>query len=163
MYSMIRTSPSLPAVFQPRVAAVLLYSRNLQLDQTYPVGIRIGDIEPARSDRPYNIGTSNFLTYQVAAPVGVLYLPPPPTINPNTLIFRRVSPNPTRNGESLLPIVVYRQQVANAEFPARLGQLDAGHAVARSNWPTASPRPPVSGLHRHHLRPPHRRRLGIPS
>jgi hypothetical protein len=115
--------PSLLAVFQPRVAAVVFYNQNRQFDQLYPVGIRIGDTSQI-SPTPYNVGTSNFLTYQVpesftAGPP----LPPPPTINPNTLIFRRVSSNPTRNGESLLPIAIYRQQVANKAFPRVSGSL----------------------------------------
>jgi hypothetical protein len=113
--------PSLPAVYQPRVQAELLYNENLQLDQTYPVGVRIGNASQV-SSLVFNIGTSNYLTYQVTQPV--LYeAPPSPLFNPNTLIFKRVSPNPGRNGQSLLPIVLYRQQVANALFPRVSGTL----------------------------------------
>ena len=116
------TVPSLPLEYQPRVQAVLFRNGNNQLDQTYPVGIRIGDTSQF-SSTPYNIGTTNFLTYQVTAPFGAVPLPPGPAINPNTLIFRRVSQNPGRNGESLLPIAVYRQQIANTNFPRVSGSL----------------------------------------
>lgn len=108
--------PSLPLVYQPRVSAVLF------ADQTYPVGVRIGNVSQIGS-LVANIGTTNFLTYEVNEPVGIALLPPSPTLDPNTLIFRRVSPNPSRNGESLLPIALYRQQVANASFPRVSGIL----------------------------------------
>jgi hypothetical protein len=114
--------PGLAPAFQPRVQAVVFYNGNKAFDQTYPVGIRIGDTSHLYSP-PYNIGTTDFLSYIVLAPVGIAYIPPGPEINPNTLIFRRVSPNPSRNGESLLPIAVYRQQVANANFPRVSGAL----------------------------------------
>jgi len=113
---------TLPDVFQPRVAAVLLRDENLQLDQTYPVGIRIAETDVVFPP-PSNIGTTNFLTYQVLAPVGSVPAPPPPPINPETMLFQRVSANPQRNGEPLLPIVVYRQQVTNAAFPRVSGSL----------------------------------------
>jgi hypothetical protein len=113
---------TLKSVFQPRVAAVLMLNDDLQLDETYPVGIRIGDLSPVPQPTP-NIGTSNFLTYQVSSPFGVIPLPPPPYVNPETLLFSRASLNPSRNGEPLLPIVVYRQQVTNAMFPRVTGHL----------------------------------------
>lgn len=114
--------PPLQPVFLPRVQAVLLRNPNLQLDQQYPVGVRIGDM---RQIYPLaeNIGTTNFLSYQVPVPVGFAYLPPPPTVDPNNLIFQRYSTDPTRNGQPLLPIVVYREQVANAAFPLVSGAL----------------------------------------
>jgi hypothetical protein len=113
---------SLPPAFLPRVQAVVFYNGNDQFDQTYPVGVRIGDTSQLNST-PYNIGTTNFLTYQVIAPSGIIPLPPGPAINPNTLIFRRLSANPSRNGESLLPIALYRQQVVNTNFPRVSGHL----------------------------------------
>ncbi len=110
------TVPGLPLVYQPRVAAVLF------ADGTYPVGVRIGDASRIGSLVP-NIGTTNFLTYEVSQTVGIAFVPPSPTLDPNTLIFRRVSKNPSRNGESLLPIALYRQQVANASYPRVSGIL----------------------------------------
>jgi len=108
--------PSLPAAYQSRVKAVVFFNANEQFDQNYPVGIRIGDTSPLDT-LAYNIGTTNFLTYQINSPFGARPIPPGPLINPNNLIFRRVSKNPSRNGDLLLPIAVYRQQVANAVYP----------------------------------------------
>jgi hypothetical protein len=108
-------APAPPAI-QPRVAAVLLYDMTPALDGNYPVGIRIGDLTPIGYP-PENIGTTNFFTYEIPKPPPDLYAPLSPQIDPNTMIFRRLSQNPQRQGELLLPIVVYRQQVANLVFP----------------------------------------------
>jgi hypothetical protein len=113
---------SVPPVFVPRVQAVIMYNGNRQLDLNYPVGIRIGDGRPVGLEAG-NIGTTNFLSYQISSPFGAIPLPPPPTIDPNNLIFRRVSANPSRNGDSLLPIAVYRMQVANTNYPLVSGAL----------------------------------------
>ncbi len=115
--------PSLPLVYQPRVRAVVFYNANSNFDQTYPVGIRIGDIRQLSQRLPYNVGTTNFLSYLVIAPGGAVPEPPGPSVDPNTLIFHRVSSNPSHNGDPLLPIVVYRQQVANATYPVVSGTL----------------------------------------
>ena len=100
--------------FLPRVAAVLMLNPNLQLDQRFPVGIRVGDFSSINPS-PQTVGTSNLISYVVAAVLGVAFFPPP--ADPHTLVFRRQSQDPTHKGESLLPIVVYRQQVTNAAFP----------------------------------------------
>lgn len=107
--------------YNPRVAAVLLFTNN-QIDQLYPVGIRIGNLK-GLSNIPNTIGTTNLVSYQVPLITGIAVLPPPPIVNPDNLIFSRASQDPTRNGQSLLPIVVYRQQVTNAAFPRVSGNL----------------------------------------
>ena len=134
--------------FLPRVAAVLLRNPNFQLDERYPVGIRIGDfgsIYPA----PQTIGTSNLITYQVAATLGTVFIPPP--ADPHTLIFRRKSQDPTHKGESLLPIVVYRQQVTNANFPRVSGALTQVtpllERIPYSTAPCANCQPPGTTVH----------------
>jgi hypothetical protein len=114
-------APAPPAV-QPRVAAVLLYNINSALDGNYPVGIRIGNLTPVGYP-PENIGTTNFFTYPIPKPSALLYSTLSPQIDPNTMLFKRLSNHPTRTGESLLPIVVYRQQVANLVFPKVSGTL----------------------------------------
>ena len=108
------------APFHPRVAAVLMLYGSLQLDQRYPVGIRIGDLSSIYP-WPQTIGTSNLITYQVAAILGLAFIPPP--ADPHTLVFRRQSQDPPHSGELLLPIVIYRQQVTNANFPRVSGAL----------------------------------------
>ena len=109
--------------YNPRVAAVLMYDSNGQLDQLYPVGIRIGNLRVLSTFPAFTVGTTNLVSYQVPVITGIAVLPPPPTVNPDTLIFTRTSTDPTRNGQLLLPIVVYRQQVANAAFPRVSGSL----------------------------------------
>jgi hypothetical protein len=115
------TNPAPPAI-HPRVAAVLLSDINSVLDGNYPVGIRIGNLTPVGYPTE-NIGTTNFFTYPIAKPPPVLYSTLSPQIDPNTMIFRRLSQNHKRHGESLLPIVVYRQQVTNLFFPKVSGTL----------------------------------------
>lgn len=107
--------------FLPRVSAVLLRNPNLQLDFRYPVGIRIGEFGPIPAS-PETIGTTNLITYVVPS-VGsrITFIAPP--ADPHTLVFTRKSQDPTRKGELLLPIVVYRQQVANTNFPQVSGAL----------------------------------------
>jgi hypothetical protein len=107
---------------QPRVAAVLLYDGNSVLDPNYPVGIRIGDLSPLGAPVPAdNIGTTNFFSYSYQ--FSAFLLNASPTGDPNSMIFQRLSNNPNRHGNSLLPIVVYRQQVANAAFPKVTGTI----------------------------------------
>ena len=90
----VASVPWVPAAFNPRVSAVLLRSLNGQLDQQYPVGIRIGDLKPITS-APNNIGTTNFLTFSIAnrlAPTAA-FRPPPCSIQ--TTWFS-AAPRPTR-------------------------------------------------------------------
>jgi hypothetical protein len=108
--------PGVSASYQPRVAAVLLNS------ETYPVGVRIGDVSKIFT-LVANVADTNFLTYQVDETVGIAFVPPSPELNPNNYIFKRVSQNPNRNGNPLLPICLYRQQVANASYPRVSGAL----------------------------------------
>ena len=112
--------PPPPLFGGPRVAAVLLRDLNRQLDVRYPVGIRIGRFT-AITPPPETIGATNFVTYQVTAPAGLAAFFP--VADPQTLLFRRLSPDPSRQGALILPIVVYRQQVTNAVFPRVSGHL----------------------------------------
>jgi hypothetical protein len=108
----------IPSVFFPRVQAVLLRDADQQLDAHYPVGIRVGDLSPLRNFSP-NIGTTNFVQYSINyKTISSKYL------NPNSLVFTRNAPSdPTRNGQSLFPIAIYRQQVTNQNFLRVSGNL----------------------------------------
>jgi hypothetical protein len=109
-----------------RVTAELLRGPDGQLDQLYPVGIRIGDMSSllASGTRPpNNIGTTNLASYQVAGIKTNDFVLPPGSADPNTFVFARASADPLRNGQSLLPIVVYRQQAANSAFPQVSGNV----------------------------------------
>ncbi len=101
--------------FTPRVQAVLLTQFNQALDSHYPVGIRIGDFAPASAPITYNVGTTGLASYNPGAN--------PAAVDPNNLVFQRLSGDPTRAGQLFLPIVVYRQQETNAAFPHVSGNL----------------------------------------
>jgi len=106
------------APLYPRVKAVLLQNANLQLDSHYPVGIRVGDLSPALSFAS-NIGTTNPVQYLINP-----YSSSTKYISPNGLIFARNAPSdPTRNGQPLFPMVIYRQQITNQNFPRVSGNL----------------------------------------
>ena len=94
-----------------RVFAVILRDPNHTLDTRYPVGIRIGSVG---SDFVPNVGTTNFTYYPVTKISAS---------DPTPFIFHRFSGNPEHSGQSLMPIVVYRQQVANSAFPKVSGSL----------------------------------------
>ena len=105
-----------------RVAAVVLRydTGNVQtfLDPRYPVGIRIGSLNGAagltvNGGVTFNVGNTNFFHY----------LPAPSEQNPTRFLFTRHAASPDRNGEPLLPIVVYRQQVASSAFPKVSGNV----------------------------------------
>ena len=112
-----------PGGTNQRVAAVLLYNisdGNPFFDKRYPVGIRIGTFQNHAITNSYNnyaelnVGFTNFPSYSPLIPS---------ENDPATFLFTRFSKNPQHNGEKLLPIVVYRQQVANSAFPKVSGSL----------------------------------------
>ena len=115
------------APFGPRVSAVLLFdstSASPGLDPRYPVGIRIGDLSSIYYSRlqqqiGLNVNTTNLASYTLPS----TSTPASPGVDPHALVFKRFSADPTHRGESLLPIVVYRQQVTNAAFPRVSGNL----------------------------------------
>lgn len=106
--------------YAPRVVAVPFEngsgSNATVADVRYPVGIRIGDMTSYYYNFP-NVGTTNFAQYypfrrDVAQQA-----------DPNASVFQRLSGNPQSKGDPLLPLVVYRQQVTNANFPRVSGHL----------------------------------------
>jgi hypothetical protein len=105
-------------IYAPRVAAVLFTNFTGHLaDTRYPVGIRF-----AKMGTPYyigNVGTTNLAGYNIYPG----FAGAPSLIDPNGLVFQRLSSDPSRRGAPLLPIVVYRQQVTNANFPRVSGNL----------------------------------------
>jgi hypothetical protein len=108
--------PGAFVAFRPRVRAVPLTYFNGQQetwDPRYPIGIRIAEIPDI--DPPDTVGTTNlvFLYHDAGRSA----------YDPNTRVFRRESADPTRAGDPLLPIVVYRQQVPSVEFPQVSGDI----------------------------------------
>ena len=109
--------------YAPRVTAVVFtdYLGHLA-DAHYPVGIRfalLGNPQFGNTSITANVGTTNLAVYNIfLGSVGASSL-----VDPNGLVFQRLSNDPTRRGEGLLPIVVYRQQVANTNFTHVSGNL----------------------------------------
>ncbi len=98
----------------PRVQAVLFVDYNNRIaDPRYPVGIRIGELW-RNVDPLGNVGTTNFVGYRT---------PGFGSPDPNLRVYHRLSNDPSRVGDPLLPIVVYRQQVTNAAFPRVSGNV----------------------------------------
>jgi hypothetical protein len=92
------------------------------LDTRYPVGIRIGDCSLLQfSIQDFTVGTTNFFYFWANG--GGLRYHANAWSDPTLLTYRRISNNPDHSGEALLPIVVYRRQVANAAFPVVSGSL----------------------------------------
>jgi hypothetical protein len=101
------------SIASPFAARIL--TPNFAIDKRWPVGIVIGTVNPQMSSRlGSNAGTTNLLAYTVS-----FGQPQAPYFE---LLTRR-SPDPSKKGEPLLPIVVYRQQVTNAAFPRVSGHL----------------------------------------
>ncbi|MBI1839762.1 MAG: hypothetical protein HYR88_02785 [Verrucomicrobia bacterium] len=113
--------------FDDRVVAVVFTnSENNKLeDRRYPVGIRVGQFL-VRQDASETIGTMEFIKYYRSEAV---------SSDPNDQIFFRRTTDPERNGEPLLPIVVYRQQVTNAFFPKVSGDVaQVSPMIERIPW-----------------------------
>src|SRR5581483_12232800 len=55
-----------------------------------------------------NVGGTNLASYLDAGPI---------PNDPNDLVYHRLSGDPTRRGDPLFPIVVYRRQLASPSFP----------------------------------------------
>jgi len=113
--------PAASGFSQPRVAVVKMPDHNLvdPIDLRYPVGIRIGVFDNPQPNSYQSISTiAQLVHYAIAGPSSLLFSKPPviPFTDPNLLVFHRQSKGGTVR-ESLLPIVVYRQQVANQDFP----------------------------------------------
>jgi hypothetical protein len=121
----------LTGAYRPR--AVLMRNFNQAHDFRYPVGVTIGDFtRMAEITGDYNqyypnVGTTNFYGYRFFIA---------PAQDPNDLfVFRRNSNDPARHGQSLLPIVLYRQQVTNVHFPRVSGTvIQVSPLIERLPW-----------------------------
>jgi len=112
------------SVTGPGVAAILLKDANFQQDFRFPVGVRIGQINRNQNEviAISNARSTNYASYSVRSL----------TLNPDPIaqVFHR-----NGNGESLLPIVVYRQQVTNAIYPKVSGDMtQVSPLIERIPW-----------------------------
>ena len=105
-----------------RVAAMILRDTTNNLDVRYPVGVRIGNLSLMSSsylgDFGLNVGSTNFFYFLWQYQLGGSYWQ-----DPQKFVFTRNSADPSRNGDSLLPVAVYRLQVTNSSFPKVSGNL----------------------------------------
>lgn len=110
------------------VVAALLQDANYQLDERYPVGIRIGELRVNPDDMTIqsNVRSDAFASYTVYNG----YVNP----DPNTYVFRRKRRDLSLLPQ-LLPIVVYRQQRTNALFPKVSGAVvQVSPLIERVPW-----------------------------
>ena len=115
-----------PPIISPRVAAVVFYdSDGVAPNPRYPIGVRLGELGiPGSSgvtshpnDNAITDHTDEYLQYS-AASIGRIFLVQP---DPNAGVFRSLST--AHPGQSLLPIVVYREQMTNSLFPRVSGDI----------------------------------------
>jgi hypothetical protein len=127
-------NPADYAPFYPRVRAVLLTDANFTMDPQYPVGISIGYLEPFPSlnaNYTSNVRSDGYANYTVSFNnFGLTW-----GVDANDYVFRRSSGDPARKGNFLLPIVVYRQQIANTNFPQVSGNIaQVSPMIERVPW-----------------------------
>jgi hypothetical protein len=97
--------------FYPRVKALCRDMFN-SVDYQYPVRVRIAELDNGiESDS--NFGTTDYLRYY----------PEGGNPDPNVGVFSAHTSDASRAGQRLLPIVVYRQQVTNGNFPRVSGDI----------------------------------------
>jgi hypothetical protein len=126
--------PNIFADYFPRVAAMVFADFNGALyDHRYPVGIRIGKLDNSlffRAPNTYfspNVGTNTFIRYSGFST----------TVNPDphVALFRARSPDAALAGRTILPMVIYRQQVTNAWYPRVSGDVtQVSPLIERIPW-----------------------------
>lgn len=80
-----------------------------------PIGIRIGRVDNSFSIESGWVGDTNFIVYNSANSI----LNP----DPHHGLFRSLASDPALGNRTILPLVIYRQQVTNASFPKVSGDV----------------------------------------
>ena len=116
-----------PPIISPRVAATVFYDSDTTApNPRYPVGVRIGELGvPGPSgvgshpnDNAVTGHSDEYLQYNAGESLfKALYIQP----DPNAGVFRSLGLD--HPGQSLLPIVIYREQLTNALFPRVSGDI----------------------------------------
>jgi len=112
-------NPATLQPYYPRVEAVLQNDAHFTLDTRSPVGIAIGYMDNVQFNS--NAGNTNFASYTVNSTSSRQFFAP--QLFPQDFVFRRLSGDPLRKGDPLLPIVVYREQLTNSAFPKVSGNI----------------------------------------
>jgi hypothetical protein len=120
-----------PPPFSPRVVAEVFYdSDGVAPNPRYPVGVRIGQLNRngLPNDNALTDHTDEYLTYQSGG-----FNSGGTPADPNIGVFR--SRGPSRLGQSLFPIVLYRQQMTNSLFPRVSGPvMQVSPLIERIPW-----------------------------
>lgn len=121
--------PNDPAAdLSPRVMARAFIDGNFAIQSRFrPIGVRIGRLDNSFSFQSGFIGDTNFVSYNAANSI----------VNPDPHhgLFRSASTDPSRAGRTLLPCVLYRQQVTNANFPKVSGDVvQVSPLIERLPW-----------------------------
>lgn len=111
-----------------RVAATAFVNYYGQIeDHRRPAGVRIGALDSSFSIHSGWVGDPDLIEYNHANSI----LNP----DPHHGLFRSESPDPSRAGRTLLPMVLYRQQVTNAAFPKVSGDtVQVSPLIERLPW-----------------------------
>jgi hypothetical protein len=119
-------SSALP--YAPRVQAKVFYnSAGTAVNPRYPVGVRIGEVGDDSGELTENAITENSDEYVEYSPDIEM------SADPNASVFR--AQGGARAGQSLLPFVLYREQLTNALFPRVSGDItQVSPLIERVPW-----------------------------
>jgi hypothetical protein len=97
-----------------QVTAFIDYNNALE-DRRRPAGVRIGRLDSSFSIQAGRVGDTNAIVYNHANSI----------VNgdPHHGLFRSLSSDPARANRTILPMVIYRQQVTNNYFPKVSGDV----------------------------------------
>lgn len=114
--------------YAPRVQAKVFYNvAGTAVNPRYPVGVRIGELLETHNEAVSNAQTEYNDEYVDYYTFSLL------SADPNAGVFR--SRGGARAGQSLLPIVLYREQLTNALFPRVSGDItQVSPLVERVPW-----------------------------
>ena len=114
--------------FTRRVQATAFVDYNYGLESHYrPIGVRIGRLNNSFSFQSGFLGDTNFIVYNAA---NSILIP-----DPHHGLFRSAFTDPALANRTLLPMVLYRQQVTNAVFPKVSGDLvQVSPLIERIPW-----------------------------
>ncbi len=104
-----------PDLLQRAQATAFVTYYNAIEDRRRPAGVRIGRLDNSFSLQSGWVGDTNLISYNHANSI----LNP----DPHHGLFRSLSTDPARASRTILPMVVYRQQVTNASFPKVSGDI----------------------------------------
>jgi hypothetical protein len=112
----------------PRVIAKVFYdSDGIAPNPQYPTGVRIGQLNPQTEPSENALTDNSYLYLNYFADLGNT------TSDPNAGVFRSLGTG--RVGHSLFPMILYRQEVTNSNFPVVSGNvMQVSPLIERVPW-----------------------------